>query len=343
MKKKTVVRIEDVAREAGVSPASVSNAFNRRFARISPQTREKILAVAARMNYMPNAAASSLRSRRTRTVGAVVTNILNPFYTAVVRGIQDAARHAGYSVFVCNTDDDARQEQEMLQLLQAKQVDGLLLVTTGANPKLKRLAASGMPIVLLDRTQPSLQIDTVRIDNGRAAREAVEYLIGLGHRRIALLSGPARGVSTRMGRIAGYDAALKAHGLAACGEYKKEAPTDPESGWRATRELLDLKEAPTAIFVTNTFLAVGALEAIQERGLRIPADLSFLMFDDPDWARLVTPAITAIAQPTHEIGRTAFDLLRSRLTGEKSGPRDVVLAARFMQRGSCAPAVPRES
>jgi DNA-binding LacI/PurR family transcriptional regulator len=147
---------EDIARESGVSPSSVSNAFNRRLSRISPETRRSILAVAARLHYTPNAAASSLRSRRTHAIGAVVKNNLNPFYTAVVRGIHDAAGKAGYSVFVCNTDDHPRQEHEMLQLLSAKQVDGLLLVTTGANRRLRKLAMSGMPIVLLDGNVGSL-------------------------------------------------------------------------------------------------------------------------------------------------------------------------------------------
>jgi DNA-binding LacI/PurR family transcriptional regulator len=336
MADKTLVRIEDVAREAGVSPASVSNAFNRRLARISPKTRQRILAVAARLNYTPNAAASSLRSRRTHAIGAVVTNILNPFYTSVVRGIQDAARHSGYSVFVCNTDDDASQEHEMLQLLRAKQVDGLLLVATGANRRLRQLVSSGIPIVLLDRKQVSLHLDTVRIDNETASHQAVEYLFGLGHRRIALLSGPAHGISTRMGRIAGYDTALAQNDIRPREEYKRQVPTDTESGARATRQLLDLRDPPTALFVTNTFLAIGALAAIQERGLRIPADLSFLMFDDPEWAKLVKPQITSIAQPTMEIGRAAFELLRSRLKGENGPPQEVVLATKFMLRESCA-------
>lgn len=143
----------------------------------------------------------------------------------------------------------------------------------------------------------------------------------LGHRRIGLLSGPARGVSTRLGRIAGYDAALQDHGIAVCDECKKLAPTDTESGFRAVRELLDLAEPPIALFLTNTFLAVGALATIQEQRLRVPAGISFLMFDDPDWARLLTPPVTAIAQPTHDVGRAAFELLRSRLKGEQNRTR----------------------
>jgi DNA-binding LacI/PurR family transcriptional regulator len=337
MAHKTPVRIEDVAREAGVSPSSVSNAFNRRLARISPETRARILAIAARLNYTPNAAASSLRSRRTHAIGAVVTNILNPFYTAVVRGIQDAAGKAGYSVFVCNTDDDPAQEREVLRLLSAKQVDGLLLVTTGANRKLRQMVSHGMPVVLLDRKVEALKLDTVLINNEGAAQGAVEYLIGLGHERVGLLSGPARGIATRQGRIAGYNAALAANRIRSRDEYTKEVPTNAESGSQATLQLLDLPDPPTALFVTNTFLAVGALAALQKRGFEIPRDISFLMFDDPDWARVLKPAVTVIAQPTVEIGRSAFELLRSRLKGEKGPPRSIVLDTRFVLRESCAP------
>lgn len=335
MVKNQVIRIEDVARKAGVSPASVSNAFNHRWARISPETRNRIFAVAARLNYTPNAAASSLRNRRTRSIGTVVTNILNPFYTAVVRAIQDAARRVGYSVIVCNTDDNVKQEQEMLQVLRAKQIDGLLLVTAGSNPQLKEALSAGTPVVLLDRHHPSLHLDTVRVDNEAAAREAIEYLILLGHRRIGLLSGPAVGIPTRLARIDGYNAALKQSRIATHERYRKLVATDAESGFRATRELLSLRHPPTALFVANTCLAVGALDAIHRSGLRIPADISFLMFDDPDWGRLLTPPVTAVAQPTQRIGQAAFDLLWERLEGATGPPKEVVIATQFMLRSSC--------
>jgi DNA-binding LacI/PurR family transcriptional regulator len=315
----------------------VSNAFNHRLLRISEVTRQRILAVAAQLNYTPNAMASGLRSRRTHTVGLVVTNVLNPFYTGMVRAVQDAARAAGYSVILGNTDDDPAQEREMIALFRSKQVEGILLVTTGGNERLIReVKLSGTPIVLVDRGDPKLKLDTVRVDNEKSAEEAVAHLIRTGHRRIGLISGPAAGVPTRAGRLRGYENALRNSGLEVDAAYEKLTTTAPANGYEAATELLRRDPPPTALFVTNTFLAVGALEAVQQAGLRVPLDISFLMFDDPDWARLVVPPITSVAQPVKEIGEKAFALLIERIRGRRRPVSEIVLPTRLEIRRSCA-------
>lgn len=333
-----VPTIQDVAREAGVSPATVSNVLNGRWKQTSPATRERILEVAKRLNYRPNAMAAALRTRRTRTVAVVFTNILNPFYTAVLRGIQDEARRAGYTIVLANSDDSPELEREAVATFRAQQVDGLIITTTGENDQLlKTLPETGVPTVLVDRGDPDLALDTVRVDNISAARAAVEYLLRLGHRRVAIISGLTTGVPTRAGRVKGYQQALEAAGIALRPEYEQVCATSIENGWQAAQNLLDLPEPPTALFAANTFLALGALQLIREREIQVPRDLSFLIFDDPEWSRIANPPITAVAQPTHRLGALAFQLLEARLRRKRPDKtEDIVLPTSLHIRQSCS-------
>lgn len=340
---KSVPTIQDVAREAGVSPATVSNVLNGRWRQTSAATRERILEVARRLNYRPNAMAAALRTRRTRTVAVVFTNILNPFYTAVLRGIQDEARSAGYSIVLANSDDSPELEREAIASFRAQQVDGLIITTTGENDDMLRtLSETGVPAVLVDRGDPELHLDTVRVDNVAAAREAVEYLLQLGHRQVAIISGLTTGVPTRAGRLTGYRQALHHAGLVSPAAYEQIWPTSVENGRLAAAALLSLPQPPTAIFVANTFLALGALALIRERGIDVPGEISLVIFDDPDWAPVMNPPITAVAQPTRELGATAFKLLEARLSRKRGAKvEDVVLPTSLQIRASCAP--PRHS
>jgi LacI family transcriptional regulator len=337
---KSVPTIQDVAREAGVSPSTVSNVLNRRWRQTSKETRERILEVARRLNYQPNAMAAALRRRSTRTIGVIVTSILNPFYTAVVRGIQDEARRNGYTTILGNTDDDPEQEREMLNTLRAKQVDGILIVTTGeCHETIQQVNELGVPIVMVDRGDPALNLDAVGVDNVQAAEDAVRYLIGLGHRRIAIVSGLTTGVPTRAHRLQGYVKALTAAGLPTPEEYQQCLATSVESGSAAAARLLDLPEPPTAIMATNTFLSMGVIREIHRRELKMAEDISFMMFDDPEWASLHTPGITTVGQPIQEIGARAFQLLEARMLKRKTGDREEsIFPTTLILRGSCGPA-----
>lgn len=330
--------IQDVAREAQVSPATVSNVLNGRWKQTSPATRERILEVAQRLNYRPNAMAAALRTRRTRTIAVVFTNILNPFYTAVLRGIQDEARRAGYTIVLANSDDSPELERESVATFRAQQVDGLIITTTGENDDLlKTLPDTGVPTVLVDRGDPELHLDTVRVDNISAARAAVEYLIGLGHRRIAIISGLTTGVPTRAGRVAGYHQALEAAGIPIREEYQQILPSSVDNGRLAAEALLSLPEPPTALFAANILLAVGALECIRTRGIHVPGELSFLMFDDPVWSRIANPPVTAVSQPTHRLGAVAFQLLEARFRKKRPlQTEDIVLPTSLHIRQSCS-------
>jgi DNA-binding LacI/PurR family transcriptional regulator len=334
----SVPTIQDVAREAGVSPATVSNVLNGRWKQTSPATRERILEVAKRLNYRPNAMAAALRTRRTRTIGVVFTNIVNPFYTDVLRGIQDEARRAGYTIVLANSDDSPELEREAVATFRAQQVDGMIITTTGENDELLRsLHETGVPTVLVDRGDPELRLDTVRVDNISSSRAAVEYLIRLGHQRIAIISGLTTGVPTRAGRVTGYQQALLAAGIPLRPEYEHIIATSVDHGKQVAASLLDLPEPPTAIFAANIFLAIGALQTIRDRELKVPDDISFLMFDDPAWSRIANPPITAIAQPTHRLGARAFQLLETRFRRKRGAdPEDIVLQTALHIRHSCS-------
>ncbi len=337
---KSVPTIQDVAREAGVSPSTVSNVLNNRWRQTSKETRERILEVSRRLNYQPNAMAAALRRRSTRTIGLIVTSVLNPFYTAVVRGIQDEARRHGYTPILGNTDDDPEQERDMLNTLRAKQVDGMLIVTTGGcHETIQNVSDLGVPIVMVDRGDPGLNLDTVGVDNVQAAENAVTYLTGLGHRRIAIVGGLTSGVPTRAHRLQGYLKALSSAGLPADESYQENLATSVENGSAAAARLMALPEPPTAIMATNTFMAIGVIQELKRRGLKMPDDVSFLMFDDPEWASLHTPGITTVSQPIQEIGARAFQLLEARMIKEKTGDREEVLfPTSLLVRDSCGPA-----
>jgi DNA-binding LacI/PurR family transcriptional regulator len=339
MRKKPVPTIQDVAREAGVSASTVSNVLNRRWKQTSKETRERIIKVADRLNYQPNAMAAALRRRSTRTIGVVVTNILNPFYTVIVRAIQDEARRAGYTVILGNSDDDPTEEREALTTMRAKQVDGMIVVTTGRNhDAIRRVWESGTPVVLVDRGDPSLRLDTVHVDNEAAADRAVHYLLDLGHTRVAIVSGLTTGVPTRSGRLNGYRKALSAARIPRHPEYEVVMASSIENGRKAVNRLLLLPQPPTALLLTNAFLAIGARHALNENGLVVPRDMSFLMFDDPDWATLSEPGVTSVAQPTEEIGARAFQLLEQRIRSRRQrDPQIVILPTELIIRKSCAP------
>ena len=336
---KAVTTIQDVAREAGVSPSTVSNVMNRRWRQTSKETRDRILEVARRMNYQPNAMAAALRRRSTRTIGLIVTTVMDPFYTAVVRSIQDEARQHGYTTILGNTDDDPVQEQEMLNTLRAKQVDGMVVVTTGGcRETIQHVSDLGVPIVLMDRRDPALNIDAVGVDNVQAAIDAVGYLVGLGHRRVAIVGGLTSGVSTRAQRLQGYLEAMAAAGLPATEAYRQILPSSVDNARLAASTLFDLPEPPTAIMAGSVFMAIGVLQEVQRRGLKMPGDVSFIMFDDPVWASLLTPGITTVAQPIQQMGARAFQLLEARIQKTKTGDReDVLFPTSLIIRGSCGP------
>lgn len=349
------VSIKDVAKYAGVSTATVSHVINQtRF--VSEETRQKVLDAIETLNYQPSAIARGLATNATQTIGLIVADITNPFFTAVARGVEDEINRHGYHTIFSNTDEDPEREDEYLRLLSARQIDGLIIAPARVHSeRLVRMSEGGMPILLIDRDATGVRAPLVCVDNEGGAYQAVKYLIELGHRRIGILMGMET-ISTHVLRLNGYKRALIEAGLPSDealiartdnwfylpqGDQVASAPPRSLSNvqmtpatFNALQQLLDLPNRPTAIFVTNNQMTLGTLYALKERQLRCPDDISIISFDDHEWAPLFTPPITAVRQPTYHLGQTAASLLMQLVKGEEV-EYPSPLPVEFMIRESC--------
>ncbi|WP_374446514.1 LacI family DNA-binding transcriptional regulator [Stella sp.] len=330
--------IRDVARVAGVSTATVSATLTGS-APVSAALTERVHAAVAEVGYRPDAVARSLRRGETRMLGLLLADITNPFTTAVVHAVEAAAHASGYTLMLCNSDEDPAKERTYLDLLRAQRADGVMLMPVGFGrdygQQVRRMLDA--PTVLVDRTIPDLPLDAVTVDGRTGTREAVGHLASLGHRRIAILSGPA-GVSASDERVAGYRAALDEAGITFDPALVRDGAFRQDRARAATLELLRAPEPPTALFACNNLMAIGMMRAVAEIGLDCPRDLSVACFDDFDWAEAFQPRLTTVAQPTDAIGAQAVALLLDRL-GDAPAPglRHIVLPPRLIVRDSCAP------
>jgi len=329
--------ITDVARRAGVSAATVSRHLR------GQRVLEAVAITRAvdELAYVPNPVARSLKSGSTFAVGVVVPDVTNPFFAAVVKGIESATHDSRYSVFLCNTDESAERERLVLAQLMGR-VDGLILAPateTAEHPT--DLRRSGLPIVFLDREVHSAEgFDSVLIDNEGGARQAAEYLIGLGHRRIGVISGPLNTTPGR-GRHTGFMQALAAADLELPPEYVQIGDFREDSARQAAFRLLALPEPPTAIFAANNLMSIGVMRALHAMDIRVPGQVSFIGFDDLHLGELLNPPVTVIDRPTVEQGVLAMRLLRNRIEhGSPQPPRQIVLDTHLIIRGSCAAPVP---
>jgi LacI family transcriptional regulator len=346
--------IKDVARQAGVSIATVSHVINdTRFVR--EETRQKVLDAIEVLNYQPNAVARGLVTNSTQKIGLVISDITNPFFTAVTRGVEDEINQHRYNTILCNTDEDPQREDDYLRLLTTQQIDGLIIAPTGIRcESLLQMAEANLPIVLLDRTTPDLEAPLFNVNNVDGAYQAIRYLISLGHQRIGFVIG-ADAISTQRDRLAGAKLALREANLPLDDNLIVQAdphfygilPYQPSSAvrplphqqtlpsaYQALRKLLALPNRPSAIFVSSNQLTIGALYAFKESGLKCPEDISLVSFDDHDWAPLFSPALTVVRQPTYQLGRLAANLLMTLIKGERvEAPQP--LPAELIIRGSC--------
>src|SRR5438093_5625891 len=328
--------VHDVARRAGVSTSTVSHVVNRtRF--VSNELRERVLAAMHELDFTPNAAGRMLTLTRSHTIGLIVSDIRNPFFASVARGVEDVAQEQGYTLVLCNSDENAQRETACLNALETRAVDGVLLASAGvADEHLARLVRAGFPIVLVDRDLPELSAPTVLLDNEGAAYSAVWHLITRGHQRIAMLSGRAA-ISTTTERVAGYQRALREAGIELDARLVVSGESTSEGGAMAANAVLDVNEPPSAIFSGNNLMSIGALQAIVNRGLAVPDDVALVGFDDFPfpWSDAFRPHLTTIAQPTYELGRRAAEILVQRLKGSRSIPVErVVLDGKLVVRES---------
>jgi len=330
------VTMREVATKAGVSAMTVSRVINES-PRVSDEVRRRVEAAIADLGYVPNRLARGLIRQKTGALGLIVPDVANPFFTLVVRGAEEVAWRAGYHVILCNTQADIDRERGYIEDMLSFQVEGLLLAPVGerSRPNLRVLRKNNVPFVLIDRTIGGYDGDLVQGDSVGGARKLVEHLIGLGHRRIGMVTETAE-VSTARDRLEGYRQALEHAGIAYSPELVLEASaTDVGSAHDATLALLDLPEPPTAIFSVNNIAVVGVAEATRERGLRIPEDIAVVCFDDIEHASRFHPFLTVMAQPAETFGTIATQLLLDRLAGRiEQRRRLVVLPADFVVRKS---------
>jgi LacI family transcriptional regulator len=336
--------IGDVARRAGVSTATVSRVLSG-LGRARPETRDRVAMAARELDYRPSGIARSLKLRTTRTIGLIVTDIENPYFPELVRAIEDAARAEGYAVLLCNASNDPEREAGYLDLLVERRVDGIVIAASalGAHHR-EWLAQAPLPVVLVNTVARGIAMPAVTSDNRAGGRQAIDHLLGLGHRRIGHLTAPRNLDAPE--RLAGARAAMAA--ARSTRESLVVVAGDPgvAGGEEAMGDLLDRAADVTAVFAYNDLMAIGAMRAIRARGRRVPQDISVVGFDDVALAAYVDPPLTTIVQSTAEMGRWAFDRL-GRLLSRPSPPgnarvdRAVVrLPVRLEIRESTAPAPP---
>ena len=323
--------IRQVAEKAGVSPTTVSHVINQtRF--VSPEKRERVLAAMIELGYRPNALARSLRRGETHTIGLILPDSANPFFAEVGRSIEDAAFNLGYNVILCNSEGDLNKEILYVDVLSKKQVDGIIFVASGDQAdSLKPLLIQSTPVVVVDRDLPEVAVDAVLTDNLNGGYLATQHLVELGHRRIACISGLSN-LTPSAQRVVGYRTALLDAGLPVDENLIEQGDFHPESGRQATIHLLCLPEPPTALFVCNDLMAIGALCAAAEVGRHIPGDLAIVGFDDIDLASYTVPSLTTVAQPKTEIGRRAVQMLIDRIADKSRPVHRELLPAKLMVR-----------
>ncbi|MEN3614222.1 LacI family DNA-binding transcriptional regulator [Plantactinospora sp. ZYX-F-223] len=312
--------IYQVAARAGVSPATVSRVMNG--GRVSAESERLVRAAAEELSFTPNRTARTLRTRHSDVIALIIPDIENPFFTALARGVEDRARAAGYSVVLCNTDDDSARESTYVDIVLAEQMAGVILAPADGDGDVGRLIAGGRPVVAVDRSPHGVHIDAVTVDNRAGGRFAAESLFAAGFARVACITGPSR-VETAQLRLQGWQEAARARG-ADHQELLRYANYRVDGGRAAMTDLLALPQPPDAAVVANNLMAVGALDALREAGLD-PPGFGLAVFGDLPYASLRRTGVSVVPLPARELGDTAAGLLLDRIAGDAGPARTVVL------------------
>jgi LacI family transcriptional regulator len=325
--------LKDVARVAGVSTATVSRTLSGDGGGVRPETRQRVIDAARALGHEPNRLPLYLKRQAVNTMGFLVNDIGNPFYPAMARGSEDVLRRAGYSLIMASTDEDPERERALLQEMAAERLAGIILTPSGQpSEHLRQMVERGTPIVSLDR-EPGIRIDRVGVDNHAAAYEAVRHLVALGHRRIAVIAGPIT-IGATEDRLDGYHRAMREARLHPDPSLVRRGDLREDGGRRRALELFDLPEPPTAVFSVNNLTTIGVLHAARQRGISMPDMLSLVGFDDIPTGELLEPPLTAIVQPTYQLGAKAAELLLRRIAEPQAPITEVVLHAPLVIRGS---------
>ena len=328
--------LTDVAKHSGFSIATVSRVINESD-QVTQETRDAVQRSMDELGYLPNRVARRLRQKggRRHLFGLILPDIQNPFNAEVARGIEDVAYANEFAVLLCNSDDKFKKEEFYINVMRAESVDGVILPPNQeSNAAVLDLIERGMSVVIIDRALPEADVDTVEVDNFGGALEAVNHLIQLGHTRIGHISGP-ESISNSRSRRQGYEEALKAAGLNVNPDYILEGDWKQEAGRSHAARLLELPTPPTALFVSNNLMAVGALEALHQKGLKVPEDVALIGFDDLPWAEALDPPLTVVRQPAYEVGQQAAEILLNRLGNPDAPIEKRRLKPQLVLRKSC--------
>lgn len=329
----------EIARIAGVSSATVSRVINND-PRVAPKTRARVWSVIREHGYIQNSIARSLRISRTKTIGFLVPDISNPFFPAVLKGIEAVCRESHYSLILQNTSEDEIQEAKAIDTLLRSRVEGLIaIVTDSSGIQLNGFKEMNVPVVLVDRKVSVREYDCILIDNIGGIRQAVRYLAQLGHRRIAMLYG-TKTITPGEERLQGFVQAMTEVGLGIIPRYVVDGEFTEEGAYRRVVELMSLPSPPTAIITANNLMTIGAYRALVDLNAAIPASISLVGFDDFPLATHLSPPLTVVDRPTHDMGKYACTLLLQRIEGSDQDQPEtqmVRLPTRLERRGSCAP------
>ena len=329
------LNIKDIAEKAGVSTATVSRVLNG-FPGVREKTKKKVMKITSELNYEVNGIARSLRQKKTYKIGVIVGNVLSQFYSILAKSIEDVAIKYGYSVILCNGDDDPEKELNYLKVLRSSRVDGIIIAPTGKNADyVNSLMQSNIKIVLVDRLIEGVDCDAILVDNEKGAYTAVKYLIDKGYKKIAIIDGFIDR-TTGKERLKGYLRALNENNIPRNDDFIKIKDFKKRSGIVFANELLENKNKPEAIFAANLELTIGVLLSIKNFGLKIPDDIAVIGFDDSDWAQILDPPLTVISQPVYDLGATTAEMLIKNIENNNYEKEKLIvtLNTKLIERGS---------
>lgn len=329
-----VVQLKDVAKRAGVGVGTASRVINNHPS-VTEDKRKRVLDAIEELGYKRNAIAGSLKTNKTKTIGVIIPDISNEYYSDIVRGAEDIASEFQYTIILCNTDSKLKREISTINMLCEKQVDGLIMITYHMTEKtLNCLLATGIPVMMVATLVENHDISTVNISNEAAAYDATNYLIKLGHKRIAMITGPLDDIDGGLNRLNGYKRALSENNLPidesiiCTGDYRYN------SGYSNMKELLKRNFNISAVFTASDYMAIGASKAIQEKGLRVPNDIAIIGFDNLTITEYAYPSISTVAQPCYEMGQVAVRRLTSLINDETIDNSHLILPHRIIERAS---------
>ncbi len=329
------IRLKDVAKHAGVGVGTASRVLNNESS-VSDELRQKVLKSMHELGYHPNAVARSLKSRQTKTIGIILPDISNEYYSEIVRGAEDVAHNENYSIILCNSDNNSKKERKILNELEGKQIDGYIIMSHNISQRtLDFIKKMKKPTVSISTYMPYKEVATINIDNVKAAKMAVEYLIKKGHTKIALITGPQEDRDSSLCRFSGYKSALEENAIAINDNIIVNAyGYNYDEGFRCGIELLNKKEPFTAVFASSDHLAIGAMKAFWQEDIKIPEDISIIGFDNLKVGEYTYPPLTSIAQPRYNMGKTAIEQLCVLINSKQNLGENIVLSHSLIERST---------